>query len=213
MVKNQKNLFLLLGFVLVIVPLYLWFVKTPQFVEFTTWSQQNFYLFFSLLTIIKIIGIVFPPLPGGLLTLGAIPVIGWQYAYLADLLGLSLGSSIAYFIGKRYGYGLLHKLFDDSAIEKIRKIKVVKKREIETVFMLRAFLGSAITEIVCYAAGILNIRYRNFLIGSTLSHIVMGIPFYYFANSLFSKKQIVVNLILMGIVLPLLWKFRSRYIE
>lgn len=211
--KNQKNLFLLLAFICVIVPLYLWFVKTPQFETFTLWSQRNFILFFTLLTAVKIIGIVFPPLPGGLLTLGAIPVIGWQYAYLADLLGLTLGSSWAYFIGKKYGYALLHKLFDESTIEKVKKIKVVKSREIETVFVLRAFLGSAVTEIVCYAAGILQIRYRNFLIGSTLSHLVMGIPLYYFANSLFTKKQVIINLILAAIIIPLLWKFRRRYFE
>lgn len=211
--KNQKNILMLFAFIGIIVPLYLWFVKTPQFEEFTLWSQQNFYLFFILLTLIKVIGIVFPPLPGGLLTLGAIPVIGWGHAYLADLLGLTLGSSIAYVIGKKYGFDLLYKLFDESTIAKVRKIKVIEKREIETVFVLRAFLGSAITEIVCYAAGILKIRYRNFLIGSTMSHVVMGVPLYYFANSLFTKKQVIINFILAAIIIPLLWKFRRRYFE
>src|SRR3989337_132416 len=97
---------------LISVVLYLWFIKLPIFQHFVLWVQQNLLLYFLFLLFIKILGILWPPLPGGLFTLGSIPAIGWELAYIADLVGSVIGSSGAFFMGRRYGPKLLRKFFD-----------------------------------------------------------------------------------------------------
>lgn len=192
---------------------YLWFINHESFHTLQTWSAQNPLSFATLLTSIKIIGIIWPPLPGGLLTIGAIPVIGWHNAYFIDLIGSIIGSSLAYYIGKRYGYNLLSKLFDDSIINKIKNIKVKKTREIEATFTLRLIGGNTVMEAVCYGAGLLNIKYKNFLIGSIGSHVLLGIPTFYFAGNFLRARNLALNGVLALITVYLVWKIKGRYFE
>lgn len=210
---TYKNTYLFLAFVIAVVLAYFWFAQTSYFVDFKEWSEQNLLIFVSVLFIFKVVGIIFPPIPGGLLTLGAVPILGWWQAYLIDFAGAMTGSSLAYFLGKKYGNVILSKFFDPKIIERVHKIKIRKNRQIESIFVLRFLVGGTFTEIVCYAAGILGISYRNFLIGSILSHIVLGVPIYYFAYNLFDSRRILINLLILAIAIPLIWKFRGRYLE
>ena len=213
LIKQYKTLIILIfGIILVLIP-YLLFLQTPQYEEFKMWSQQNVILLCFILIAIKITGIIFPPIPGGLIILGMVPIIGWFGAYLLDLTGTLIGSSVAFFLGKKYGNKLLIKLFDKIMVERIYDIKIKKNREIESVFVLRFLFGSTLTEIICYAAGILKISYKNFVIGSIASHFFISLPAYYFANNLILGKNLWINGIIVLIAFPILWKVRGRYLE
>ena len=195
----------------VTISLYLWFVESLYFEQFTDWILAYESAFFISLVITKIAGIVWPPIPGGILTLGAIPVIGWWPAYLADFIGSMIGSSVAFYIGTRYGHRIVDKLLGPDMTQKVSKIKIKKHREVESIFLLRMFGGGTVMELVCYTAGLLKIRYRSFILGTFYSHILFGIPFYYFAHTLFDTKNILVSLILIVFGIALLSRLRKRY--
>lgn len=210
-VKNNRHLIL---FVLVLAATfsgYIWMLKQPFFQGFIEWSQQNFILYFFVLILIKTVAIVWPPIPGGLLTLGSIPMIGWFNAYLADLIGGLTGSSIAYYLGKRYGHSFLRKIFDEKTIVKINKIKIVKNKELEAIFLVRLFTG-IISEAISYGSGLLGIKYRNFLLGTFLASL-MFMPFFYLASGILSGKNILLNGIIVLIVGTLFYKLKGRYFE
>jgi uncharacterized membrane protein YdjX (TVP38/TMEM64 family) len=118
--KNYKQIFLVIGFSLATMVGYIFFLQSAYFDEFSVWAQARFILFFCMLVAIKIIGIVWPPISGGLLTLGSIPVIGWWQAYLADLIGSMIGSSMAYYIAKRWGISFMSKIFDRETILQVQ---------------------------------------------------------------------------------------------
>lgn len=67
------------------------FSHSEAFVEFTEWSRQNIFLLILILFFIKLIGIVWPPLPGIVFMIGAIPLIGWLPVFLIDFSGAILG--------------------------------------------------------------------------------------------------------------------------
>lgn len=211
-VKPKGLLSLVFGF-FVVIGVYAWFMQTPYFESFKMWAEQNFVTFALFLLLGKIVGIIIPPLPGGLLTLGSIPIIGWWRAYIIDFTGLMIGSSMAYYLGKKYGNRLLSYFFDDKLIKKIEETKIKKNRQIESVFLLRILFGSTVTEIVCYAAGLLKISFKNFFIGTALSHLVIGVPMFYLANNLLEFKNFWISAIMLAIAIPLLWKLKGRYIE
>lgn len=211
-IKDYKHILFFTAAMAATLAAYFWFIKTPYFEIFKSWSQENFKLYFSILVFIKTVGIIWPPLPGGILTLGSIPILGWLPAYLSDLLGSILGASGAYLIARKWGYHFIKKIFDEITIEKIRKIKIKKHREIEAIFFFRIF-GGTIVEAVCYAAGILNINYLNFLIGTVSSHAALGLPFYFFTNNLFEGKNFIINLILIAIFIPWALIAKKRYFE
>ena len=159
------------------------------------------------------IGVVWPPIPGGLLTLGAIPIVGWQTAYIVDFTASTTGSVIAYYIGKKYGLTFLKKIFDEATIKRIKNIKVKKNRQIETVIIMRVLFGTTIVEAVSYAAGLIKIDAPQFAIGAAISHMIVAIPIFYFAGNIFSNQNLLINMLVLFIAIPLLWKFRSRYFE
>lgn len=210
---GTKILVLTLLAVVISVSVYLWFITTPSFALFETWVQGNLVLFYVFLVLTKTLGVVWPPLPGNLFTLASIPFLGWFVAYTADFVGSMIGSSLAYFLGKKYGYTLINKIFSSDMEKKIKSINVKKHREIESVFILRMLGGGTIMEAVCYGAGLLNVQYKNFLIGSVLSHILFGVPMFFLTNQLLSTTNIFLTGIWIIFPILILWKVKGRYFE
>lgn len=214
MSANLKRHTIMLALVGLLTLLGYWlFYKSPFFDTFFAWSKDNLLLFSVSLFALKVTGIIYPPLPGGTLTLAAIPILGWQTAYAIDLAGSIVGSIAAYHLGKKYGYRLLSKLFDQSLIEKMQSLKVKKNKEIEAIFVYRVLLGGTVLEAICYGAGILGIGFKNFLIGSILSHIAVGVPLYYLINNVFSGKNAAIIVVSLVVAVVLFSKLKNRYFE
>ena len=208
---KHKNLILLALFAAVSFAAYIWFTRQPVFEEVIGWAQQNFWLYIGILVFIKIIAIVWPPLPGGLFTLASIPVIGWLPAFLAETVGGLAGSSIAYYLGKRYGYSFLRKVLDKEIIEKIQRVKMTGKRELEAIFFLRLFTG-LVAEAVSYGSGVIGVKYRNFFLG-TLAAQVVFIPTFYFFEEIISGKNLLIYAPAALILAAIFWKMKGRYFE
>ena len=212
--KLKSKWHLVFTLILLIIPMviFFWSKNTGYFDLFFHWSQRNIIVFTTILLILKVFGIVFPPLPGGIFTLGVIPIIGWVNALIIDLLGSLIGSGIAYFLGQKFGKKLLLKFFDPDTVNKILKIKIKPNRELESIIILR-ILGNSVMEIVAYGSGILKVNFPKFIIGSILAHLIYGIPSFWLANNLFSVKNIPVSILLFILTISLLWKIKGRYFE
>jgi uncharacterized membrane protein YdjX (TVP38/TMEM64 family) len=200
------------SFILIICGFYLFF-KSPYFLVLDTWVKANIVTYVIFLFLYKTVGVLFPPVPGGIVTLASIPFLGWFNAYLIDFLGSICGGVIAYYLAKKYGHPLLLKIFGEDVATKIENIKVRKNREIEAVFMYRLALGSTILEAVYYGAGFIKIGFINFLVGSILSHTLVGVPTFFLANNILNGENIILTIAvtLIGIVFVLFTK--GRYFE
>lgn len=206
-----SSLFIII-FILTLV-LFYWFFKSPYFLIVDVWVKKNIVLYIVSLFIYKSIGVLFPPIPAGLVTMASIPFLGWFGAYTVDLLGSIAGGMIAYYLGRKYGHPLLLKILGEEITKKIEKVKIKKSREIEGIFVYRVALGSTILEAVYYGAGFLKIGFRNFLIGSILSHIVVGIPSFYLTNNILNGQNIILTAILTMIGIIFIIFTKGRYFE
>lgn len=212
-IRAQRTLILTVGFLVLTLILYLLFLRSPYFQSFLQWSQQHIIFYSLTLFCLKVLAIVYAPLPGGLLSIASIPVLGWKLAYVIDLLGSMTGASIAFYLGKKYGLKFMARIFDESTLEKITKIKINKNREIEGVFVLRILTGSSILDALCYAAGLLNVGYKNFLIGSIFSHLLVGIPAFYLSKHIFTAQNLAMSAVVLVFTLGILYKLKGRYLE
>jgi uncharacterized membrane protein YdjX (TVP38/TMEM64 family) len=145
--------------------------------------------------------------------LGSIPFLGWPISYLIDLSGSIVGGAIAYFLAQKYGYDFLNKLFDQDVVEKIKKMRVKKGKEIEAIFVYRILLGGTILEAVCYGAGVLKVNFMSFMIGSVLSHVVVGIPTYFLANNILTGGSVILAICSTILIVFLFTKLKNRYFE
>lgn len=210
-IKNNKNFVLFISVAVITFTGYVWLLKQPFFQGFIEWAQQNFILYISILVLAKVLSIVWPPLPGTLLTLGSIPVIGWLHAYLADMVGGLAGASLAYYLGRKYGRSFLKKIFDEKTIAKIYRIKIVKNKELEAIFFIRLFTG-LVSEAISYGSGLLGIKYRNFFLATVLVYLLF-VPLFYLAGDIFRGKNIVPYAIVILGIGTLFYKLRGRYFE
>lgn len=206
-----SSLFILIFIVTMV--LFYWFFKSPYFYLVDTWVKKNVILYVTFLLFYKTIGVLFPPVPGGIVTLASIPFLGWFGAYVVDLIGSILGGIIAYFLGRKYGHPLLKRMFGESVAKKVENIKIKKDKEIEGVFVYKIALGSTIIEAVYYGAGFLKIGFKNFLIGSVLSHIAVGIPSFFVADNILNGRNIILTITLTFLGIIFLISTKGRYVE
>lgn len=208
-----KNTILLLIVTAITIVLYLLFLRSFYYQLVETWIQSNVVLFVSFLFLFKFISIIWPPLTGGLATLASIPLIGWELAYFVDLSGSIAGGVVAYYLGKKYGYRILNKLFDEKVIEKIKKIKVKENREFEAVFVYRTIFGATILEAIYYGAGFLRVNFNKFLLASVLSHMLIGVPTYYLTKNVLEGGNTLIVIISIVLAIPLFTILKKRYFE
>lgn len=214
----MKNIKWKSGFLIIFVALasflvYLLFLDSKYFEVLDNWVVENQTTFIIYLFTFKTFSILWPPLTGGLATVAAIPFLGWFRAYLIDFLGSVIGGSMCFFLGKKYGFRLLDFLLDKSIVERLKSVKVRKEKEIEAVIIYRVFFGGTLIEAIYYGAGLLKIGFKNFLVGATVSHIIVGIPTFYFARNIFDRKYILFFIISLALGIPFFIKFRRRHLE
>lgn len=210
--NNKANIVGIIIFTILTIVLIYWFSNSVYFETFNSWIVKNILLYSIILYLIKVIGIIWPPLSGGIFTLASIPFLGWQLAFFLDFIGSLTGGSIAYYLGKKYGYVFLNKVFGTDIVEKIKRIKIKKGKEIEAIFMYKALFG-IIIEAIYYGAGVLRVNFVKFSIGSILGHLIIGIPSFYLANNLFSGKDIISTVILTILAIIFVTKTKGRYFE
>lgn len=210
--KSFKNLGLLFFVAIISVIGYLIFLNSPYYPKFVEWVSEHLGIYIVFLFSIKVLGVVWPPIPGSVFTLGSVPIIGWVPAYLIDLFGSTAGGSLAYFIGKKYGESFLVKIFDQATLDKFKKVKVRKNHQVESLIVLR-IAGGTIVEILCYIASFYNINFKNFVVASIISHMMTGIPVYFLVGSLLSGTSYIFSGIVFVIFILILVKFRRRYFD
>lgn len=210
-IKNSKNLVIVGSIGVASLVFYFWMVKQAFFATFVAWASDYLLLYLLILIFFKAFAIVWPPLPGSLFTLGSVAVIGWKLAFVGQVIGGLLGASIAYFLGRKYGLWLLEKFFDQTIIDKVQNIKIYNHKEFEAIFFLRIFTGP-ISEAISYGAGLIKIKFKNFLI-ATICAFVFEIPIFYLAQSILNGKNFWVTGTLVLVFGTAFYKLKGRYFE
>lgn len=209
-IKQFSFLITLLAAFVITVVAFSYFQDTAWFQRGVVWSQEHIVIFFFALTSLKVIGIVWPPLPGIVILVGSIPFIGWFPAFLADSLGNIIGSSIAFFLSRKYGLRVIRIVFGQSGVDQVKKLQINPQHELEVLMLMKVLAGS-IGEFISYTAGIFPVKYRNFIIATITSSAVIGLPVYYLFNFAFKSGNLAFGLVPITLCGILLYLLRKRY--
>lgn len=210
--KSYRRIFTIIIGGLIIAALYFAFYKSDSYQVFLEWTKSNIELYFVTIVIMKILGIIIPVIPGGVFTISAIPILGIKAAFFADALGSFIGAISAYFLGLKYGFDVLEKLFDKAFLEKIKKVKIKETKQLEAMVILRIVF----MEGILYTAGILKVRLTSFIIGSTLGHIISALPVFLLAEGLITTSNATATVLKSLVYISLLvfiLMYRKRYLE
>lgn len=127
---------------------------------------------------LQAIQVVFPVIPGGASCLAGVLAFGSIFGFFYNYLGLTIGSSIAFFLSRRYGLPLVKRIFKEETIEKY--LGYIRDNRFNKIFFLGIFLPGLPDDLLCYIAGLSKMNYKTFL-----AIILIGKPLALLMYSLF----------------------------
>ena len=109
--------------------------------------------------LLQITQVLIPIIPGSISSIVGVLVFGPIQGFIYNYIGLIIGSIISYYLSKRYGINLIRKIFKESTIN-----KYLNKDKFTKLFLIAIILPYFPDNLLCYIAGIGNIKFKTFII-------------------------------------------------
>lgn len=197
------NIAALLTFSLSLVSVILLIAFVPQNLEtISAFAHKNWLLGALLIILWRILSIVVPPIPGAIVSFALIPIYGWFLSYVFASIGIILGTSIAFFLARKYREPFVKRFIPLQQLH-MWEGKLSGKTEFFAFLGIRFATGS-ILDFISYVAGLSKISYPKFLLATCIAMLPDAL-LYYLGEELYSQfsKQssyfgIVVLIIIAG---------------
>lgn len=163
----------------------------------------------------RFVGVVIPPLPGGLLAYALIPVLGWFLTFLYSTVGLLAGACLSFYIARKYREPVVKHFVPLQSLQKWES-KLSEETELWGFLLIRMTTGP-IMDFISYLAGLSKISFKKFFIATLLSLLPSGASYYlgektYRAVTEESPLLIIVLLVLVcGILVYLNYNYGKRF--
>ena len=199
--------FFLFGFFVILLvfnPAY-----TDILVEFTSEHKfaGPFFLIFW-----RIIGIIIPAIPAGVVSFAVVPFFGWAQTYLYTLIGILVGTSISFWLARRFREPLVARFLPLKKIHKLEDSLSHKKR-FAAIVALRLFTVP-VMDFSSYIAGLTKISFPKFFLATIIAS-VPDIGIFYFGEELYKRafgKSIAVGVAMFFFIALLYFLYRKyRY--
>ena len=206
--SNKKNvavailklIFLIL--IVVLIPLYLYFyqqdflMRFRDFDDIVTFLERYKLQSIPIYIILQIAQIVISVLPGQFFQLAAGYLYTFWPALLFSCIGAFLGTTITFWLAKALGSDFVHMFFEKDKTEDYVK-RLNSKKAYTIVFLLYAIPGIP-KDVVSYAAGLSEMKYKPFIILSTIGRLP-GMMGSIMIGSMWHKEE-YVGMIILAII-------------
>ncbi|HYD35742.1 MAG TPA: VTT domain-containing protein [Vitreimonas sp.] len=187
--------------------------QSPWVLSLQASVQSYWPLYILAILSLKIFSIIYAPLPGSAFTLAALPFLGWKTAYALDIVGGTIGVSIVFFLGRKYGYTLIKKIIGEAVADKVRSIKLKDRNQVEASIFLRFALGGMLSDGLAWGASLIGFKYMPFITGYFLSHLVTTLPVFYFLGAAISFNSWIIFASAAVVAWMVVYTFKGRYFE
>ncbi len=135
---------------------------------------------------VQIIQVIIPILPGGVTCLVGSVMYGPFFGFIANYIGICVGSLLGFVIAKIYGRQLLFKLFGEEKLARFDKW-TKEKKTFSVMFAVAMLLPGLPDDMICYLAGTTDMSFRRFC-ALLFSAKVFPIAIYGIFPSFFQKR-------------------------
>ena len=199
-IATLKLIFLIL--IVVLIPLYLYFYQQDFLMRFRDFNDIVSFLeryklqSIPIYIILQIAQIVISVLPGQFFQLAAGYLYTFWPALLFSCIGAFLGTTITFWLAKGLGSDFVHIFFEKDKTEDYVK-RLNSKKAYTIVFLLYAIPGIP-KDVVSYAAGLSEMKYKPFIILSTIGRLP-GMMGSIIIGSMWHKEE-YVGMIILAII-------------
>jgi uncharacterized membrane protein YdjX (TVP38/TMEM64 family) len=171
------------------------FVFHPE--QLRTWVEGFGVLAPVVFTLLQTAQVVVAPIPGQVVALVAGYLFGPSLGTVYSLVGVLVGSAIAFTLADRYGRGFVEELLDDAVVERFDGF--VARVGIPGLVAFVAIPGLP-DDVICFLAGITNWRLRTFMVAITIGRLPAYVLTVYAGGKLASGR-FVGAMAILGVVL------------
>src|SRR3989344_677624 len=174
---SKRNFFLIFGFLIFLLLLFL--ISRNYTLFIIQIIEKNPFVGPLLLVIWRVVGIIFPAIPAGVVSFAAVPIFGWLKTYLYTLTGIMIGTSISFFLARKFREPLVKRFVPLKRIHEIED-KLTKRQEFLAIIGIRLFTVP-VMDFSSYAAGLSKISFPKFFL-ATLIASIPDIAIFYFGE-------------------------------
>ncbi len=185
--------------ILLVLLLVFIFFNPYQLSSTLKFTQNHLYIGAILLVLLRVVGMIMPMIPGGIVSFALIPIFGWFPTYIYTALGIFIGTSIAFLLARTYKKPLLARFVSLKKIEETEK-QLSGKKGFLALVAFRLFTVPVV-DISSYVAGFTKISYKKFALASFLATLPLNLT-YYFGEAFY--KVIFGQSIFIGIIIILI---------
>lgn len=179
--KKHISFFVICLFIsLILLIIYL---ISSNYVEITIQLiEKNVFVGPLLLIVWRILGIIFPAIPAGVVSFAVVPIFGWLNTYLYTLTGILIGTSISFWLARRFREPLVGKFV---SLKKLHQLEgeLSERKRFMAIVALRLFTVP-VMDFSSYAAGLTRISFPKFFLATLLASLP-DIVIFYFGEQLF----------------------------
>jgi len=128
------------------------------------------------LILLRTLSNVLPVIPGGMIVLATIPILGWFTAFACNMTGIMLGKSIAFFLARIYQEPLVKRFASLNKIHQLEKQLSGKKQFIALVAF--KMFTVPVVDISSYVIGLTKISFSKFILATFLAALPTLVTFY-----------------------------------
>lgn len=190
----KKGHFSLLGFLLLfIIFIFIIYTISNNYIdELIKIIQDNPFIGPLLLIIWRVIGIIVPAIPSGVISFAVVPVFGWLKTYLYTLTGILIGTSISFWLARKFREPLVTRFVPLGKLHKLEG-ELTDRKRFAAILAIRLFTVP-VMDFSSYAAGLTRISFPKFFL-ATLIASLPDIAIFYFGEQLFKTffgKSVIV---------------------
>ena len=178
--KNLSLISILIILILILIGIYFVFGDWSEKVIFTI--SSHIFVGPLLLILWRIIGIIFPAIPAGVVSFALVPIFGWFKTYIYTVTGILIGTSISFFLARKFGEPLAERFVPIKKLHRLED-KLTEKQKFLGIVALRLFTVP-VMDFSSYAAGLTRISFPKFFL-ATLIASLPDIAIFYFGEKLY----------------------------
>ncbi|MBI2405913.1 TVP38/TMEM64 family protein [Candidatus Microgenomates bacterium] len=160
----------IVGFLVVLM----WIVPNTQAI--INFSTQHPTIAPLIVILWRILAIVIPPIPGGIVSLALIPVFGWWRSTIYAVIGIMTGVCIAFWLARKFREPLVRRFVPLQKLHKWEE-KISKKKEFLAFLGVR-FATDPVADFISYVAGLTKISFPVFFVATLISHLPLALTYY-----------------------------------
>ncbi len=184
--------------------------KLNSTLEFTS---EHLIIGAILLILLRIIGMIVPIIPGGIVSFAVIPIFGWFATYIYTALGIFIGTSIAFWLARIYREPLVTRFVSLKRIHELEK-KISGKKQFIALVAFRLFTVPVV-DISSYIVGLTKISYKKFALATFFATLPETLIFYFgeeFYKRIFGKSLFigVIAMLIIGSIYFIIKRYRLK---